>query len=166
MSDEKKLSDDLEDMLGDAKEGVKKAAEKAEDFAKEAKEKATGFAGEAKEKASEFAEDAKEFAQDAKETLSEGGGKGIAIISHLWWIGWIIALIMNNSNKTELGSFYIRQTLGIFLLSLLSFIPIIGWVIGLVTVVLWVLSFIGAIGGNQKLLPVLGDKFQEWFKSL
>ena len=155
MSDEKKLSDDLDDMLGDAKEGVKKAAEKAEDFDKEAKEKA-----------SEFAEDAKEFAQDAKETLSEGGGKGVAIIAHLWWIGWIIALIMNNGNKTELGSFYIRQTLGIFILSLLSFIPVIGWVIGLATIVLWVISFIGAIGGNQKPLPVLGDKFQEWFKSI
>ena len=84
----------------------------AEEIAKlkEAKEKATEFAGEAKEKASEFAE-------DAKEVLNDGGGKGIAIISHLWWIGWIIALIMNNSNKTELGSFYIRQTLGICLLS-------------------------------------------------
>ena len=155
MSDEKKLSDDLDDLLGDAKEGVKKAAEKAEDFAKEAKEKA-----------SEFAEDAKEFAQDAKETLSEGGGKGVAIIAHLWWIGWIIALIMNNGNKTELGSFYIRQTLGIFILSLLSFIPVIGWVIGLAAIVLWVISFIGAIGGNQNPLPVIGDKFQEWFKSI
>ena len=113
MSDEKKLSDDLDDLLGDAKEGVKKAAEKAEEFAKEAKEKATEFAGEAKEKASEFAE-------EAKEALNDGGGKGVAIIAHLWWIGWIIALIMNNSNKTELGSFYIRQTLGIFLLSFFS----------------------------------------------
>ena len=155
MSDEKKLSDDLDDLLGDAKEGVKKAAGKAEDFAKEAKEKA-----------SEFADDAKEFAQDAKETLSEGGGKGVAIIAHLWWIGWIIALIMNNGNKTELGSFYIRQTLGIFILSLLSFIPVIGWVIGLAAIVLWVISFIGAIGGNQNPLPVIGDKFQEWFKSI
>ena len=155
MSDEKKLSDDLDDLLGDAKEGVKKAAGKAEDFAKEAKEKA-----------SEFAEDAKEFAQDAKETLSEGGGKGVAIIAHLWWIGWIIALIMNNGNKTELGSFYIRQTLGIFILSLLSFIPVIGWVMGLAAIVLWVISFIGAIGGNQNPLPVIGDKFQEWFKSI
>ena len=159
MSDEKKLSDDLDDLLGDAKEGVKKAAEKAEEFAKEAKEKATEFAGEAKEKASEFAE-------DAKEALNDGGGKGIAIISHLWWIGWIIALIMNNSNKTELGSFYIRQTLGIFLLSLLSFIPVIGWVIGLLALVFWVISIIGAIGGNQKPLPLIGDKFQEWFKSI
>ena len=60
MSDEKNLSDDLNDMLGDAKEGAKKAAEKAGEFAEEAKEKASEFAGEAKEAASEFADNAKE----------------------------------------------------------------------------------------------------------
>lgn len=71
MSDEKNLQDDLNDMLGDAKEEVKKAADrvgkKASEFADEAKEalggakeKATEFAGEAKEKAGEFAEEAKE----------------------------------------------------------------------------------------------------------
>ena len=60
MSDEKNLSDDLNDMLGDAKEGAKKAADKAGEFAEEAKEKAKEFAGEAKETASEFADGAKE----------------------------------------------------------------------------------------------------------
>tara|TARA_R110002050_G_scaffold57866_7_gene130276 strand:- start:69945 stop:70373 length:429 start_codon:yes stop_codon:yes gene_type:complete len=60
MSDEKNFSDDLNDMLGDAKEGAKKAADKAGEFAEEAKEKAKEFAGEAKEAASEFADSAKE----------------------------------------------------------------------------------------------------------
>ena len=60
MSDEKNLSDDLNDMLGDAKEGAKKAADKAGEFAEDAKEKAKEFAEEAKESASEFAEGAKE----------------------------------------------------------------------------------------------------------
>ena len=60
MSDEKNLSDDLNDMLGDAKEGAKKAADKAEEFAGEAKEKVKEFANEAKETATEFAESAKE----------------------------------------------------------------------------------------------------------
>ncbi len=102
MSDEKKLSDDLNDMLGDAKEGAKKAAHKAEEFADEAKEKA------------------KEFANEAKETFTEisKDGKNVAIIAHLTLIGWVIALIMNNGNKTELGSFYIRQVLGIIILAL------------------------------------------------
>ncbi|SFC99289.1 NINE protein [Algibacter pectinivorans] len=60
MSDEKNLSDDLNDMLGDAKDGAKKAADKAEEIAGEAKEKAKEFASEAKEAASEFSEGAKE----------------------------------------------------------------------------------------------------------
>ncbi|MEP1487848.1 MAG: NINE protein [Algibacter sp.] len=60
MSDEKNLSDDLDDMLGDAKEGAKKAADKASEFADEAKEKAKEFAGDAKEAASEFAKEANE----------------------------------------------------------------------------------------------------------
>jgi TM2 domain-containing membrane protein YozV len=60
MSDEKNLSDDLNEMLGDAKEGAKKAADKAEKLAGEAKEKAKEFANEAKESASEFADSAKE----------------------------------------------------------------------------------------------------------
>ena len=60
MSDEKNLSDDLNDMLGDAKEGAKKAADKAGEFADEAKEKAKEFANEAKETASEFSNSARE----------------------------------------------------------------------------------------------------------
>ncbi|MCF7559388.1 TM2 domain-containing protein [Sabulilitoribacter multivorans] len=70
MSDEKNLSDDLNDMLGDAKEGAKKAADKAEKFAGEAKEKAKEFAKEAKESASEFTE-------SAKETFASGDNKKI-----------------------------------------------------------------------------------------
>ncbi|MFK7782866.1 NINE protein [Psychroserpens sp.] len=58
--DNKNLGDDLNDMLGDAKEGAKKAADKASEFAGEAKEKASDFAEDAKETASEFADSAKE----------------------------------------------------------------------------------------------------------
>ncbi|GFZ88990.1 hypothetical protein GCM10011531_20570 [Aquaticitalea lipolytica] len=150
MSDEKKLSDDLNDMLGDAKEGAKKAAHKAEEFADEAKEKA------------------KEFANEAKETFTEisKDGKNVAIIAHLTLIGWVIALIMNNGNKTELGSFYIRQVLGIIILALLSWIPLLGWIIGFVCFIMWIMSLISAINGEKKPVFLLGEQFQDWFKSL
>lgn len=158
MSDEKNLRDDLNDMLGDAKEGAKKAADKAEELGKEAKEKAKEFANEAKETATEFADDAKEVLSD---------GKNVAIIAHITLIGWIIALVMNNSNKSELGSFYIRQMLGLIIVSfILYFIPIIGWILNLVLIVFWIMSLIGALGGEKKLTPVLGNYFQDWFKSL
>ncbi len=49
MSDEKKLSDDLDDIIGDAKEGAKKVADKAGELADDAKEVAKEFADSAKE---------------------------------------------------------------------------------------------------------------------
>jgi len=119
------------------------------------------------DKAKEAAKDLKE---DVKETFSSDNpdkGKNIAIIAHFTLIGWIIALVMNNDSKTELGSFYIRQVLGLGLLGiLLSIIPIIGWLASFGVIVLWLMSLIAAIGGEKKLTPVLGEYFQDWFKSL
>ncbi|GGD20569.1 DUF883 domain-containing protein [Hyunsoonleella pacifica] len=158
MSDEKKLGDDLNDMLDDAKDGAKMAADKAGEIADEAKEKAKDFANEAKETVSEFADDAKEVLSD---------GKNVAIIAHITFIGWIIALIMNSSNKTELGSFYIRQMLGLVLISFVgSFIPILNIILWIVMLILWIMSLVGALGGDKKLTPVLGEHFQNWFKAL
>lgn len=170
MSDEKNLGEDLNEMLGDAKDEVKKvagrASEKASEFAEDAKE----VLGDAKEKASEFAEDAKEkfneFSEDTKEVL--GDGKNIAIIAHITLIGWIIALVMNGGDKkTEYASFYIRQMLGLMLFAIvLSFIPIVGWFVNLIMIVLWIMSLLGALSGEKKETPVIGKLFQDWFKGI
>ncbi len=157
MSDEKKLSDDLNDMLDDAKEGTQKAADKAKKFSDDAKEKAKKMGQEAKEAASDFADEAQTVFSD---------GKNVAIIAHIHLIGWIIALVMNSNNKTEMGSFYIRQMLGLILLSFLGVIPIIGWIFLLVILVAWIMSLVNALGGHMKPTFLLGDKFQEWFKAL
>ena len=71
MSEEKNLGDDLNEMLGDAKNGAKKAAGEAKEFAGEAREKAKEFAGEAKESASEFANGANQvLASENKKILA------------------------------------------------------------------------------------------------
>ncbi|GAA4269017.1 TM2 domain-containing protein [Hyunsoonleella aestuarii] len=107
MSDEKNLSDDLNDMLGDAKEGAKKAADKAGEFAEEAKEKAKEFASEAKESASEFAE-------SAKETFTSGDNKKIlaGVLGIL--LGWI------GVHKFILG--YQKEGIILLVLGLLGFV--------------------------------------------
>lgn len=157
MADKKNLNDDLDDMVDDAKEGAKKAADKAEDFAHEASEKAKEFAKDAKETA-------EEFAHDAKQVLSDG--KNVAIIAHLTLIGWIIALVMNTS-KNELASFYIRQMLGLMIVALLlSFVPVLGWFLNLGMLALWIISLMGALEGQKKLVPLFGEYFQDWFKSV
>ena len=42
--------------------------------------------------------------------------KWIGVVAYITIIGWIVAIIVNNNpeNKTEFGSFHIRQFLGIF----------------------------------------------------
>jgi uncharacterized membrane protein len=100
-------------------------------------------------------------------------GKTIAIISYITLIGWIIALVMHNNDKTDLGAFHIRQSLGIICVAIaLSIInavigiPIFGWIIQLAIIAFWILGFIGAIQGEKKPVPLLGEQFQEWFKGI
>lgn len=96
-----------------------------------------------------------------------------AIVSHITIIGWVVA-VATNSPKDELASFYIRQVIGIYLLgfasSFVMIIPLLGWIIGMVgfiaAFVFWIISLIGSLGGEQKLIPLIGDKFQDWFKAL
>lgn len=73
MSDEKNLSDDLNDMLDDAKEGVKKAQGKAKEFANEAKESA------------------REFSESANEAFNDVSGDNKKILAGVIAIifGWI-----------------------------------------------------------------------------
>ena len=98
--------------------------------------------------------------------MNEQDGKVVAIVSHLTLIGWIVALIMNQSNKTEIGTFYLRQNLGLLLFSFVAIIPVLGWIIGLGVFILWVLSVINAVSGSLKPVPLLGEKFQEWFSMI
>ena len=95
-----------------------------------------------------------------------------SIVAHITLIGWVIAIVMNSSDKGENTSFYLRQTLGIWLLgiagSLLGMLTIglIGTLTFVVTIVFWILSLVGALSGEQKPIPVFGEMFQEWFNGL
>lgn len=99
--------------------------------------------------------------------------KVVSIVAYITLIGWIVALVLNNP-KSDLGSFHLRQSLGIILLAFASgvvmIVPFIGWVVGaagyLLAFVLWILGLISATQGEKKLVPVLGAQFQEWFKAL
>ncbi len=96
-----------------------------------------------------------------------------SIVAHLTLIGWVIALVMNQgAEKGPNTSYYLRQMLGLIILmvvgSLLGLIPVpylsmIWWILVLI---LWVLSLVGALGGTQKPVPVVGEMFQQWFKGI
>jgi uncharacterized membrane protein len=105
--------------------------------------------------------------------------KTVAILSYITLIGWIVALVMHNGdNNTKLGAFHIKQSLGIMLIGFgvfiisipLVFIPFLGAFINLIlflgVLALWILGLIGAVNGETKPLPVVGEQFQNMFKSI
>lgn len=97
----------------------------------------------------------------------------VGIVSYITFIGWIVALIMNNP-KSEYGSFHIRQSLGIMLLFVASavtfVIPFLGMIIApigyLFALVLWIIGLVGAAQGKTSPIPIIGEKCQEWFEAL
>ncbi len=99
-------------------------------------------------------------------------GKAKAIIAHITLMGWIIALILNMNNKDEFASYYIRQYLGIMIIGVLGNAALnmvngtLAMVWGVIMLVIWLLSLIGAITNKKNETPVVGRYFQDWFKGL
>ena len=100
----------------------------------------------------------------AKSDTSDNS-KTLAIVAHIGWIGWIIALVLDKE-KASLTRFNLRQTLIIYLCAFLGIIPILGIIVGLFVFVMWVMSLISAINGEEKEVPVIGSYGQQWFKGL
>ncbi len=102
---------------------------------------------------------------------ASGEDNTVAVVSYITLIGFIIALIMHNNNKTRLGAFHLREMLGLIIfgvgLWVVSIIPFIGTVlyfIGAIGLfVLWILGLINAVNKEMKPLPLIGDIFQKWF---
>lgn len=104
-------------------------------------------------------------------------GKTIAIISYITLIGLIIAIVMNNDKKNDFARYHIRQSLGImvlyfavwvlfFIISTIVYIPLLSTIIYIALLVLWILGVIAAVQGEKKPVPVVGEHFQNWFKSV
>lgn len=108
-------------------------------------------------------------------TPQGGEDKTIAILSYITLIGFIIALVMHSSNKTKLGAYHLRQTLGLIITMfamwivafILMFIPFIGWaLVPLLWIgffVLWILGLINAINGVEKPIPLFGELYAKMF---
>lgn len=101
-------------------------------------------------------------------------GKTIAIISYITYIGLIIAIVLNNDKKNSFAAFHIRQSLGIGLTSIalmiVNVIPLLGTIVSvigsIILFIMWVQGIVAALGGQQKTVFLLGDKYQEWLSSI
>ena len=105
--------------------------------------------------------------------MSDSNTKSTAIVAYLTLIGTVIAIFMNSENKNAFASFHIRQALGIFL-TFFALGYIVGyfdnWMISggfyLFFFILWIYGFLGALNGETKIVPLVGDFYQKLFKNL
>jgi uncharacterized membrane protein len=95
-----------------------------------------------------------------------------SIVAHITLIGWIVALVLNQSDKGPNTSFYLRQNLGLWILAIAGSVlgmltlPVISTIVGVAVLILWIISLVGSLSGEQKATPIVGDMFQSWFKGI
>lgn len=100
--------------------------------------------------------------------------KKIAIISYITIVGLIIAFVMNNDKKLDFASYHIRQSVGLCVtalaLGVIGIIPIIGWLINFVGIFvllyMWVMALMNAVNEKDRPAPILGRKYENWFKRI
>lgn len=102
-------------------------------------------------------------------------GKNAAIVGYITIIGTVVAIFMNHQDppKSEFASFHNRQALGIFATFFLFGYPIgyfDSWMITsafwLFIFILWIYGFLGALNGEKRIVPLVGEFYQKIFKSL
>ncbi len=77
-------------------------------------------------------------------------------------VGFIIALLVKKNDKYVM--FYAKQSLMVFIVFVIGWaimiVPVLGWVLGpiidLVGLVLWLISWIYALSGETKEVPLVG----------
>jgi uncharacterized membrane protein len=97
--------------------------------------------------------------------------KTVAILSYVTILGFIAAIFVHQSRKTQLGAFHLRQVLGLVLTGVVggvcAVVPILGWIVWFLTIiglfVLWLLGLLSAVKGEMQPVPILGEHYQKWF---
>lgn len=91
----------------------------------------------------------------------------VGVLANLWIPGWLLALVLNGQKRSELGSFHLRQSLGVMLLLL-----ILIWFIRYRPIVLLfqlaasIYGVLGAMRHEKNLIPGVGPLFQQLFRAL
>lgn len=79
--------------------------------------------------------------------------KTTSIVAYITWIGLLVAYC---AGDREGAKFYLNQALVIFLFSLLSLIPCVGWIWSIFMVVCWIMGLIAAIKQEENPVPLIG----------
>lgn len=79
--------------------------------------------------------------------------RATGIIAYITWIGFLVALLLGDKDR---AMFHLNQALVVLLFSLLSAIPLIGWLWAIFMFVCWILGIVYAYRGEEKEVPLIG----------
>lgn len=111
----------------------------------------------------------------AEENMSSGGGKDAEenkAMAAIGYLGILFLVPLLAAKNSPFAQYHAKQGLVLFILEViigaLSALPFIGWFIvgpigGIITIILFIMGIINALGGKQQPLPVIG-KFGEKIK--
>jgi len=104
--------------------------------------------------------------------------KTTAWVSYLTLVGWLIDFLQykNAPEKDALVRFHLRQMFGlmvsyasVWILSQVMYLGIfpgiwtLQWVLWVALFIFWVMGIVGALNGEEKPVPLVGNLFQQWF---
>ncbi len=99
-------------------------------------------------------------------------GKLLATISYITPIGLLIAITMNLEKRNPYIFFHARQMIGLIIMLAFSNLcekyvdSWFGTGLWFITFIAWLYCLFFAFKGEYKLLPFLGQYFQDWFRNL
>lgn len=98
-----------------------------------------------------MAEEAPKSSNDVEEN------KGLAAISYLWILFLVPILTKKDS---AFAMYHAKQGLIFFIFATISgfivWIPVIGWILGIFTLILFIIGILNALGGKTEPLPIIG----------
>jgi len=97
-----------------------------------------------------------------KKTLSEDAKLFAFLATFLGIVGFVIALLVKKDDEYVMH--YAKQSLMVFIVFIIGWaimiVPLLGWVLGpiisIIGMVLWIVSWIYALSGEIKIVPIIG----------
>lgn len=97
----------------------------------------------------------------SKSSIHIDMNKLVSILCYITPIGWLVAMLLHGNHKSSLAQFHLRQSLGLLITAaMLSFIPLIGWLLQIMVLAAWIQGLYFALLEQQKPVFILGDFYQ------
>lgn len=87
----------------------------------------------------------------------------LAGFGYIVWVVALVALLIDPYKSEPFVRFHAVQALALTVVMYFAWVPVIGWLLGIVALVFLVIAAINAFQGRRYDVPVLADLLRGWF---